>query len=69
MVGVAQDDLRAERVQLVGVDALDGALRPDGHEDGRAHLAVCGREHAGAGGAVGCGHGEGHVISIASPKE
>ncbi len=38
-----------------GSSALHGRLRPDRHEHGRRHLAVRGREHAGARGAVGRG--------------
>ena len=35
VVRVAEDDRRAERAQLVGVDGLDRRLRADGHERGR----------------------------------
>ena len=55
VVRVAEHDLRPERAHLVGVQRLDGRLRSDGHEHRRAHLAVRGRQHAGAGGAVASG--------------
>ncbi len=53
VVRVAEQDLRAEVAHLVRVERLDGPLRPDRHEDRRAHLAVRGAQHAGARGAVG----------------
>ncbi len=52
VVGVAEQDLRAERAQLLRVDRLHRPLRPDRHERRRAHLAVRGAEDAGARGAV-----------------
>ena len=55
VVGVAEDDLRADRAQLVRVEALDRSLRPDRHERGRPHVAVGGAEDPGARGAVGGG--------------
>ena len=58
VVRVAEDDRRAERAQLVGVDALDRRLRADGHERGRRRRrrARCaGRRRARA---VGCGERE-----------
>ena len=58
VVRVAEEDRRAERAQLPGVDALHGALRADGHERRRRHVAVRGAEDAGAGGAVGSGQFE-----------
>ena len=69
VVGVAEDDLRADRAQLVRVEALDRPLRADRHERGRPHFAVRGAKDPGAGGAVGGGDLEAHRISIASPKE
>ena len=53
VVRVAEDDLRAERAQLVRVDALDRSFRPDRHERRRRDVAVRGVEDAGARGAVG----------------
>jgi hypothetical protein len=58
VVGVAEDDARAERAQLVRVDGLHRPLRPDRHERGRRDVAVRRVEDAGARGAVGRGHGE-----------
>jgi hypothetical protein len=55
VVRVAENDLRADRTQLVGVEALDRPFCPDRHERGRLHLPVCGTEDAGARGAVGGG--------------
>ena len=55
VVRVAENDLRADRVELVRVDGLDGRLRPDRHEDRRADVAVRGVENAGARGAVARG--------------
>ena len=55
VVGVAENDLRADGAQLVRVEALDRALRPDRHECRRLHVAVGGTEDAGARGAVGGG--------------
>ena len=55
VVRVAEDDLRADRVELVRVDGLHRGLRPDGHEDRRADVAVRGVEHAGTRGAVAGG--------------
>ena len=53
VVGVGEDDLRAEGAQLGRIDALDRRLRPNRHERGRAYLAVGGLEDPGASGAVG----------------
>jgi hypothetical protein len=61
VVRVAKHDRRAERAQLVGVDALHRRLRPDGHERGRRHVAVRRRQHSGASGAVACGDLKAHV--------
>ena len=48
VVRVAEQDLGAERAQLVRIDAFDGRLRADGHERRRPQLAVRCAEHAGA---------------------
>ncbi len=44
VVGVGEQDLRPEIVQLGGGDALDRGARADGHEDGRLHGTVGGVE-------------------------
>ena len=69
VVGVREDDRRTEIGELVRVDALDGALRADGHEHGCFHLSVRGREHAGARRSLLCHDPEHQRTSIASPKE
>jgi len=40
VVGVAEDDLGPRLLEPRRGHGLDGSLRPHGHEDGRAHLAV-----------------------------
>ena len=40
VVGVAQDDLRADLDQVVGIECLDRGVRADGHEDRRLDVAV-----------------------------
>ncbi len=70
VVRVPEHDLRPEPLQLGRVERLHRGLRPDRHEHRRPHLAVRGREHACAGGAVGRLDAEAHHrSSIASPKE
>jgi len=70
VVGVAEDDRRSERAQLVGVDALDCSFCAHGHERGRGDVAVRGVKDAGARCAVGCGDRERtHRTNIASPNE
>ena len=70
VVRVAEDDLRAERAHLDGVERLDGRLRSDGHEHRRLDLAMRGAQHACARGTVGRLQLEAaHTISIASPNE
>ena len=56
MIGIGEDDLRAEIVEVAMRDRLDGALRADGHECRRIHRAVRGRQHAAARGAVRVRH-------------
>ena len=46
VVGVAEHDARAGRRDLAGRERLDAALRADGHERGRGHVAVRRGEHA-----------------------
>src|SRR2546421_3963993 len=43
-IGVAENDLRAGLEQFTRVERLDAGLRADGHEDGRIHDAVRGRD-------------------------
>ena len=69
VVGVREDDVGAERANLVGMERLDGALRPDGHERGRADVAVSRADDACARRAVGRLEAEGHSTTIASPNE
>ena len=53
VVRVGEDDVGAERADLVGVERLDGSLRPDGHESRRPDVPVRRGENTGAGRAVG----------------
>ena len=55
VVGIAEDDLRAEFAQLGGGDGFHRGLRADGHEDRGLDGAVRGGEAAPAreGGGVG----------------
>jgi hypothetical protein len=57
VVRVAEDDLRAQVAELLRVDGFDRALRADGHEGRRLHVAVRGAQRAGARVAVGGGEG------------
>ena len=64
MIGVAEDDFRAEGFEHILRDGFDGALRADGHEDGRFDGLM--REDETAAAAAGWGFGEeleerGHV--------
>ena len=52
VVGIAEHDLRAGGVEVLGRERLDGRLRADRHEDGCIDDAMGGRETAAAGGAV-----------------
>ena len=82
VVGVREQDRRAEAGQLVRIDALDARLRAHRHEGRRRHVAVSGAQHPGPRLAVGSGnrevaHGASSLtrrqaaqrMSIASPKE
>ena len=40
VIGVRQQNLRADLVHLVRAHGLDGCLRADGHENGGLHIAV-----------------------------
>ena len=53
VVGVAENDVRADRPHLVGVERLDRRLRPDRHEGRGRNVAVRRAEDAGARGPVG----------------
>ena len=55
VVGVAEDDLRADHAQLARVEALDRSLRPDRHERRCLHVAVAGAQDPRARGAGGGG--------------
>ena len=55
MIGVAQENLGAELLEIAVRDAFHGALRADRHERRRLDVAVRGRHHAAAGAAVGVG--------------
>ena len=55
VVGVAEDDLSIDHVEVLGVESFDGALGADGHEDGSLDHAVWGGEPAAAGLGVGVG--------------
>ena len=52
MIGVAQNDLRADGVKIVGSKRLHAAHRAHGHEDGGFNDAVRGVKQAGSGVAV-----------------
>ena len=47
VVGVAEDDARPERLEIVGRQRLDGGLGADRHEDRGLDLAVRGLEASG----------------------
>jgi hypothetical protein len=54
MVGVGEDDLRAEFLGEVALrETFDGGLSAYGHEDGRLDVAVGGMKDAGAGAGDG----------------
>ena len=55
MIGVAQENVGAELLEIAVHDALDGALRADRHEGRRLNVAVRGRHHAAAGAAIRVG--------------
>ena len=59
VVGIPEDDLRAELGELIRVDGFYGALRADGHEDGRLDFAVGKIERAAAGSGIRTGGVEG----------
>ena len=52
VIGVAEEDLDADRAQLLGRQALDGGLRADGHEHRCVELSVRRLQMAEAGVAV-----------------
>ena len=52
VIGVAEDDLRAELPQLARLDGLDRRLGADGHEAGRLDHPVGRHETSGASGSV-----------------
>src|SRR5713101_3526497 len=55
MVGVAQQDFGADRLEVLVGYALDRALRPPRHECGSRHAAMRGGHDAAACAAVGVG--------------
>jgi hypothetical protein len=46
MVGIAQNNLRLEFMQLAWADGFHASLRPDGHERRRLNHAMGGRQAA-----------------------
>ena len=48
VVRVRQDDLCADRVQVIWIERLHGGIRPDGHEIWRLNRAVRKRQRTGA---------------------
>ena len=46
VIGVGEDDLRADLLEIARQHALDGRLRTDGHIDGRQDIAVRGVKDA-----------------------
>ena len=60
MVGVAEENLGAERFEIAVRHALDGALRADRHERRRLDVAVRGRHHARA---------RARAVACASPEK
>ncbi len=55
VVGVAEDDLRSQLDEFVGVQGFHGPLGADGHENRSFHRAMRELESALAGGAIGIG--------------
>ena len=51
--GVAEDDLCAERLEILGRQRLDRTIGPHRHEHRRLHAAVCERQPAAARSAIG----------------
>jgi hypothetical protein len=66
VIGVAQKNLCAERLEIAMRDAFHRALRPDRHERRRFDVAVRGRQDSASRAAVGVGDAkaEGHVLSL-----
>src|SRR5215208_792821 len=58
MIGVAEDDLRAEALEIAVGDRLHGALRSDRHERRRLDRPMGGGHDAAARAAVGMGDAE-----------
>ena len=56
MIGIGEDDLRAQVVEIAMRHRLHGALRADRHEGRRVHDAVRRREHAAPRGAMRVRH-------------
>ena len=62
VVGVAEDDLRAEFLKFGRMQRFYRALGADGHEDGGFDLAVGESQGARTCGTVGGLEGEGHPV-------
>ena len=73
VIGVAQQDLRADRLQLVRIDTFDCAERADRHKDRSLDCAMGGHERRCPRLAIRCLDaevpGRAHRITIASPNE
>ena len=62
MIGIAEQNLRAGRADVVVMHALDRRLRADRHESRRVHEAVRRHYLARAGSAVGGSQAEGKRV-------
>ena len=58
MIGIRENDLRSQRIEVSMRHCLDCALRADRHEGRRVDVAMGRREHTSPRGAVGVGHAE-----------
>ncbi len=63
MEGVAQNDLGAGGLDLLGGQAFDGAVGAHGHKRGCLHFAAGEGDRATPGGAIGCLQFKFHVFS------
>lgn len=68
VVGVSEDDLGVDHVEVIGVEGFDRALGADGHKDWGFDNTVRGSETTAAGLGVGIGgeefeHGAGRVLA------
>jgi len=60
VIGIPEDDLRSDLLQLTLLDCLDTSLRTHRHEGGRFHGPVIRLQQAGSGMSVGSDNCEGH---------